>query len=583
MKKLIYIFIIIALGLASCEKDYLELSDPNTLSPSVFPTTMEHMDLLLTSVYANTHSYGLYGHNFGGKNVFCFDHTWDLAWRADQHWNELTQNNAKSSDSYLYETWRDIWRGVQQANNFLGVAPDFKAKYANADDLEALKFMEGQAHFLRAWYYFYLVNFWGETFINNGQGGDKMGVPIISNVADSRDEMYVTRESVREVWDFIIADLKEAETLLEGKVWTGADKSRVNEWAVKGFLGRAYLYTEEWDNAKTALKDVIDNSGRTLVAFDTYKEMFNGKNELNEESLFEISLGVDKNTWGAWGASIGSGVAMVIAPCFMNDGAGAEGSGWSNGYVHDKNLERFGFNLPMYNYVDNPSFDTANAVGIDNQKTICDPAYIAQSINLRNTKAVDPRLWIGCLQPYVDSMIANGKRRAIVHYKDAPVDERAWSLRKFVNLDENEYYLNVNNGSNFYWLRLADVYLMYAEVAAKTNDNVTALEYINKVKRRAYGYPVDSPSPVDYSGLTAMTMASDPVLKNDPLKYERYVELFGEGFWWFDVCRWKIGDQEASYYQTASGGAINWRSASYAQPIPQLEMETNHNMVQNPL
>lgn len=145
-----------------------------------------------------------------------------------------------------------------------------------------------------------------------------------------------------------------------------------------------------------------------------------------------------------------------------------------------------------------------------------------------------------------------------------------------------ETEINMANGSNFYWLRLADVYLLYAETLMNNGDNSTALEYINKVKRRAYGYPIDAPSPVDYTSLTDKTMASDPVLMNDPLKYERWAELFGEGHWWFDVRRWQIGAQEADYYERVRGGTIQWESTDYAQPIPILEINANVQMEQNP-
>jgi len=84
--------------------------------------------------------------------------------------------------------------------------------------------------------------------------------------------------------------------------------------------------------------------------------------------------------------------------------------------------------------------------------------------------------------------------------------------------------------------------------------------------------------------LTDATKASDhPVLKNDPLKYERWAEFIGEGGWWFDVCRWKMGAVEAAYYIKLRSGSIKWDDArSYAQPIPTKEFETNPNMVQNP-
>ncbi len=77
-------------------------------------------------------------------------------------------------------------------------------------------------------------------------------------------------------------------------------------------------------------------------------------------------------------------------------------------------------------------------------------------------------------------------------------------------------------------------------------------------------------------------MATDAILKNNPLRYERWAELFAEGNWWFDVARWKIGPQEASYYQRVRGGPIQFDAWDYAQPIPNNEITANVSIQQNP-
>jgi hypothetical protein len=77
-------------------------------------------------------------------------------------------------------------------------------------------------------------------------------------------------------------------------------------------------------------------------------------------------------------------------------------------------------------------------------------------------------------------------------------------------------------------------------------------------------------------------MAPDPGLRNNPLRYERWAELFGEGHWWFDVRRWQLGESEAAYYQRVRGGTIQWTNTDYAQPIPISEINANARMTQNP-
>jgi hypothetical protein len=76
------------------------------------------------------------------------------------------------------------------------------------------------------------------------------------------------------------------------------------------------------------------------------------------------------------------------------------------------------------------------------------------------------------------------------------------------------------------------------------------------------------------------------VLGNNPLYYERFAELFNEGHWWFDVCRWRLGQSEAAYYKTALNvnGTIQWNDKTYSWPIPLAEINSNSMMAgqQNP-
>ncbi len=585
MKNRSIIFLIpLLIAMSACQNSFLDTADPRTLNSDNFPSTMEHLDLMLNGIYANQHSFGLFGHNMLSKNSYCFDHTQDQGWTAFQFWNDLNQNNAQPNNEFMNETWRDAWKGVQRSNALISGLATYREKFASANDEPELKLIEGQAYYIRAWHYFYLISFWGEDFIINGQGGEKLGVPLITEVASELDQTQLPRASVRQIWDLIIADLKRSETLLEGVTWSGNDRNRVDMWAVKSFLGKAYAFSDDWANAEITLKSVIDGSGKSLAPFDVYNAMFNGKNEFNSESIYELNLNVDRNTWGAWGdQSTGSSIGMVISPCFMNNSGGADASGWSNVFPHDKTLERFGFKEPVVNLIPNPAFDSNSPASIDNQPEIPDPAYVARSRDLRATQQVDPRLYVGTLQPYLDSMTVDGRVRPIVPFKDVPTTFQAWSFRKYVNLEGNEYSVNVNNGSNVYWLRLADVYLLYAEALIRNGKSGEGLEYINKIKRRAYGLPSDVAAPgIDYTSLTDQTNATDPVLQNDPLKYERWAELYGEGHWWFDVRRWKIGAQEATYYQSVRGGPIQFTDTDYAQPIPQSEIEANSSMVQNP-
>ena len=587
MKKTIKIFtLVLVLGCASCGDDFLEVSDTNVLSTSQFPTNLKHMDLLLNAIYANQHSQGLYGMSYLGMTIYSLGNIQNMGWRNDDFRNQMLTHEVRSGNSYLHEAWRDLFRGIQQCNTFLDRAPVVRESITNDADLATLNRMEGEAYFMRAWHYFMAEGLFGESFIHNGQGGDKLGMPIIVNPATSFEEMRVSRSTVRETWDFIISDLKEAEKLLAN----ATDEKRVTKWAVKSFLGKVYVFTEDWESAKTSLKDVIDNSGKELVTFDVYREMFYGStNERNKESIFEISLKAKPGEgWGSWGESVGTNSAMVFAPTFLASNGNRSSTGWGNSFPADENLRRFGFTLDAPTWQTNPDFNPGQAHGMHNYQMMPDPTFLAESRNLRDNKLADPRLWVATRQVFEDSTRVDGTWYRIWPQHETPWNEidgvqHAWSFNKYVNKTRSEYNDNVQNGNNMYWLRLADIYLLYAEALINSNgDEALALEYINKVHRRAYGLAVNTPSAKDYSSISDATLATDPVLANNPLRYERYVELFAESHWWFDVCRWKIGAEEAAFHNTTSVGDIIWNDdTDYAMPIPIAEIEANPAMQQN--
>ena len=563
---------VLLVGLASCKEDFIDVDNPGALSPANYPNSVADLEQLLTGVYATQGANGLFGHHMLNKGSNLWDHTTDLSWQGTPTWISMAQNNSQPADPFLYNIWRELYRGVQRSNTLLDGIEAYRAK-APKDQIAAIDLIKGQALFLRAWYYYYLETFWGETFIVDGKEGEKMGVPIITKASSTLDETQVNRNTVREVWDFIVNDLKQAETLMGTKTWTSAvDKHKVTGWAVKGFLGKTYVYLENWPEAKKYLGDVIDNSGKSLVPFDVYKTMFNGQNEHNSESLFEVEFNEDVIRGGG-DLSMGSNIGMILAPTYVSANGGQAASAWSNVFPHAKNIERFGFKEGHYF---KPDVKAANIANVDQ-------SYITRSQEARKSKTADPRLWVSCFQPYVDSMVVAGKKQPISHYLDiTELDLEAWSFRKYTKLDGTEAEVNFANGSNILWLRLADIYLLYAETMTHSGDNATALEYVNKVKRRAYGLPVNAPSVRDYKSLVDATMAGDAILKNNPLRYERWAELFAEGNWWMDVCRWKIGPQEADYYKRVRGGTIQFDTWDYAQPIPNNEISANVSIQQNP-
>jgi hypothetical protein len=218
-----------------------------------------------------------------------------------------------------------------------------------------------------------------------------------------------------------------------------------------------------------------------------------------------------------WENGLGSGIALVLAP---------PGRGWSNCTPHGVNIDRFGS---------------------------------------------DPRLQIATYDP--TDLVATTEGPLA----PAGVSEfnfTGHSFKKYVPKDYCVYATNRTSGINYLVMRLADVYLMYAEVMNKLNNNTVAEEYMNKVRRRAYGFNYNTPTPsVDYTGLPAIQL-------RDSIREERFRELFAEGHRWYDIVRWGIVQEEVLKYndKRVSQGEIVFQPKDYYYPVPLQEIDNNTKM-----
>lgn len=564
IKALAIVTIVITVTI-SCKRDFLDVIEPSAISPDVFPSKVEDFDLMLIDVYGRLRA-AYFNSGLFDKAGIGLDHAADQGYNGGG-FNEWMQNNLLPTNQQVGDLWSGHYASISRANALLNALANFRAKGVTASQEDQLKIIEGQGLFLRAVNYYYLVQFYGEVPVTTEADKSKLGVPLWDKVATSIEETNKERATIGAVWDFVIADLQKAETLLaDTKSWDDANKGRADLWAVKSLLGKAFAFTLQWDKARDKFKEVIDQSGKSLVPYDTYRNMFNGENEFSSESIFEINFTPD--TKDVWNNQLNNSTqyGIFISPSFVEDNGDEGTNGFGNLFIHDKNIRRFGF--------------TPEAVTTQEQK---DPAYIAQSITILDNKQVDPRMMVSTLQPYVDSVFVSGAWRKVGKGRGEGfdlTDNKAWNHRKYVVLNRSIWEGDgASIAANMYFLRLADIYLLYAESLINSGNTMLGLEYINKVKRRAYSLPVDAPSAIDYASLTATTMAApNDHLFNDPLRYERWAELFAEGSWWFDVRRWKIGDKEAAYYDKVESGKLVWQDTKYALPIPDAEINNNNKI-----
>ena len=606
MLKKKYIAVLLLICVAGCKKAPVNVGRQDAYSSAAYPINIEQLQTVLVSSYSNLRDAGIFGFNFLPKALGNTMHTLNDTYTPDGASAEAAAENLTAGNEYAREFWTASYTGIKNCNVTI-YAAGVLLKTDPSVDPKAVNLILGQAYCLRAWYYMELECFFGNGYLKaDGTNGSNMGVPLINAVPSSLAETQVARGTVKDTWALIINDLKQSATLLKGQVWPAADAARATEWSAKGLLGKAYVYTEDWVNAKTVLNDVITNSGKFLMPFATYNNAFNGLNKFNSESLLELY--VDPDSKGGYSIYTGNpnsstGDGIPWSPSYFGL-SGNEGdvttSGYANMFAHDQNVLRFGYPLPSYTLIANPAYTGSNPSN-SNPQQIIDPVYKAAALAVRTSQSADPRLFVNLLQPHIDQIIVDGVTPTLVSkpsiYATQGDTHYGFSLRKYCPINYSIQSGAGNNGHtgdiwDYYMLRLADVYLLYAEASAKSGDNAAGLEYLNRVKRRAYGLPITTPSAIDYKSLTDNTPAAnplhpDPVLGHNPLYYERWAELFNEGTWWFDVCRWKLGDSEAAYYGTAINvtGSLTSTfvdSKSYVWPIPLSEINGNSKIKQNP-
>lgn len=166
-------------------------------------------------------------------------------------------------NSNLKNLWDWMFAGVQRANYIL----EFKDKI----DFQGKNQVIAEARFLRAYYHFELVKWFG-------------GIPMKGDARFSPgDEKKIPRSSVAEVYVSIEADLIFAADNLAA---TAAQKGRATKGAALALLGKAYLYQNKYAPAATTFDRLITASPYSLVT--DYNSIFENEGENGVESVFEV-------------------------------------------------------------------------------------------------------------------------------------------------------------------------------------------------------------------------------------------------------------------------------------------------------
>ena len=332
-----------------------------------------------------------------------------------------------SNNSTLTELWKSAYEGVNRANymtQYKGVNPAGKTV-----DFAGKNALYGEVYFLRAYYYFTLVKFFGD-------------VPLFTDKRLGLSESgSLGRSPKADVYRQVEADLTAAIAVLPA---VQVDKGRITKYAAQALLGKVYLYQNKYNEAAAMLDNVITPNAFSLVS--NFNSIFLASGENGPESVFEIQY---SNTspyynWGGYNRGQGN---YAVQQCGIRGLNGAANMPYSAGWST---------NLPTQNLA------TAYAAG-DKRKAVT-------VLDIEAYKTANPSFNI---------------TYQVAPYKNTGLYNQKYLPRK----GETSGQLELNYTNNFRIIRYSDVLLMAAEAnnrATAANDT-KAQDYLNRVRQRAFG------------------------------------------------------------------------------------------------
>ncbi len=268
----------IALGLTfvSCGEDFLEKYDPTQLAEGTFYQTEKHFEQAVNGAYD-----GLQG--IVAEQFYLTEYVSD---NTTLHFNVSNRGNGPDREAMEYwqyvsntgriTNWYNLlYQGLSNINITLDKLTD-----AEIDETAKANF-EGQLKFMRAYYYFQLVQGFGEVII------------VTEPIATPTEAYTYSRSPVSEVYTLIQSDLSSAAAALPS---TQALAGQVTKGAALALLGKVYLTQKKYGEAVTTLNQV-KSLGYDIL--DNYADLWDGAHENSIESIFEVQFQADTDV-GEW-------------------------------------------------------------------------------------------------------------------------------------------------------------------------------------------------------------------------------------------------------------------------------------------
>jgi len=527
MKKIILIVFAAALAIAGttgCSDSYLDIQNRNGLSTGVFWASEDDINAGLNAVYGMFYRQGTWTRNiYTQLNGMADDGVSYAGWTELNEWTKFKYTDYNFAEGQT-KMWKEHWTAINRANQVLDHVDDEKIQFSS----EAARLdCKAQALWLRAFYYYYMVALWDN-------------IPLLLKTSSAADQP--ANSTPEAIFDQLEKDLTAAIPNLP--LVREKDKARPTRGSAYGLLAKIYAQDKKYDKAVECLKWIIEGEGKSIYSLEPkWEDNFNCKTENNCESLYEIQfslinyVGFDQtDNYRDANAQLGTQIEVNQSP---------KGEGWNN---------------------------------VEANRWIVDYFKRERTVSGQN----DPRLFYTCwynqaesdYPEHPDQLIYN-KKWADYKYSDA--DDVRVFIKKYSTDVYPLYYWNDNN---FRSIRLADMYLLYAECLNETNKKPTAdaVKYMNYVRTRV-GLPEIANSTF-YDGAVISANYSD---FKEHIKIERALELAFECVRWIDLKRWGFDATTLADIQKRDVDFNNFTLGKHERlPLPQKDVDNNPNLDQNP-
>lgn len=502
--------------LQGCNKDYLNRFPEDQPNSGTYYTTADELTLAINSAYGNL-SYAQDGYPYQ-MQLEC---TSDLMWQRPNTDAQVIGLGQHTPTTGMIRTiWAQSYSGIGKCNMLLGNMSKAKAVTSPA----LYRRIEGEAYFLRAYYYGTLISLYGD-------------VPLVDKPLKAEDAS-LPRTPQADILTFIFRDLDSAFTRLP-LTYTGSDIGRATNTAALAYKARIALYNNKFSVAAAAAKQLMDLNHHTL--YPSYRNLFMYVGENSRESIFAYDY---KQT-----------VRVSATPQNMQ----ARNSSGFSGQVPTRAL------ADSYECTDGQTIDKSPLYSTAEPFKNRDP-------RMRQTILGDGDTWFGTggmtfnVAFHPDSTTCTRYTPTFGRITNLEVTNAFSSfsgllLKKY--LDPADMVLNTQSELAFMLIRYAEVLLTYAEAKIELNEiDASVLNAINQVRARGYGVSV-----AQTTLYPAVTTTNQLALR-EIIRRERKVELAGEGLRLFDIRRWKIADKVMN--GVLFGKALN-RTLYHTQPKPQLD------------